>query len=219
MVAAKKSSGKFNSQLFGDVPVLKRKWQAALRPGEPLPRYEDVMLGSLGRLADHIVLLRHDNQALGVSHAGRYIQQWLDDERQEISLDELPPDCATALGEAAANALLNGSPYLATAHCVRDGMVRTYDVLALPTSSRWGGALVGAYVNERGNQYNLLDTIFAATDEGVVSLAAIRDACGELLDFQIVHLNQGAARLLKKPEHDLLWRRLGAGKIHSARAR
>ena len=35
------------------VPVLQRKWQAALRPGEGLPRYEDVMLGSLGRLADH----------------------------------------------------------------------------------------------------------------------------------------------------------------------
>jgi hypothetical protein len=59
MVVAKKSSGteKFNNEMFGDVPVLQRKWKAALRPGEALPRYEDVMLGSLGRLADHIVLL------------------------------------------------------------------------------------------------------------------------------------------------------------------
>ena len=62
----------------------------------------------------------------------------------------LSPDCATALGEAAANALANSRPYLAMAHCVRDGLVRTYDVLALPTSSRWGGTLIGAYVNERG---------------------------------------------------------------------
>jgi len=61
---------------------------------------------------------------------------------------------------------------------VRDGLVRTYDVLALPTSSRWGGALIGAYVNERGAQYNLLDMIFSATDDGVLSLAAIRDADG-----------------------------------------
>ena len=57
MIAAKKSSGKFNTEMFDDVPVLQRKWQAALRPGERLPRYEDVMLGSLGRLADHIALL------------------------------------------------------------------------------------------------------------------------------------------------------------------
>jgi hypothetical protein len=50
MMAAEKSSGKLNTEMFDDVPVLRRKWQAALRPGESLPRYEDVMLGSLGKL-------------------------------------------------------------------------------------------------------------------------------------------------------------------------
>ena len=139
MFAAKRSSGKFNTEMFDDVPVLQRKWQAALRPGEGLPRYEDVMLGSLGRLADHIVLLKNNDQALEVSRTGRYVQQWLNDERWDIPLTALSPDCATALGEAAANALANGRPYLATAHCVRDGLVRTYDVLALPTASRWAG--------------------------------------------------------------------------------
>ncbi|MBR1198320.1 EAL domain-containing protein [Bradyrhizobium sp. AUGA SZCCT0240] len=203
--------GKFNTEMFDDVPVLQRKWQAALRPGEALPRYEDVMLGSLGRLADHIVLLRKDDDALGLSRSGRYIQQWLNDDRWDIPLSDLPPDCATALGEAASSALQNGRPYLASAHCVRDGLVRTYDVLALPTSSRWGGTLVGAYVNERDARYNLLDTIFSATDQGVLSLAAIRDAAGQPADFQIVHLNQGAARLLEQPLAALLWHRLGAG--------
>jgi diguanylate cyclase (GGDEF)-like protein/PAS domain S-box-containing protein len=215
MVAANKSpaksSGKFKTEMFGDVPVLQRKWQAALRPGDRLPRYEDVMLGSLGRLADHIVLLKDHNGTLCVSHTGRYIQQWLNDDRWDIPLSALPPDCATALGEAASSALANGRPYLATAHCVRDGLVKTYDVLAMPTSSRWGGMLIGAYVNERDTQYNLLDTIFSATDEGVLSLAAIRDASGQPFDFQIVHLNQGASRLLKRPSTELLWRRLGAG--------
>ncbi len=211
MIAAKKSSGKFNTEMFGDVPVLQRKWQAALRPGESLPRYEDVMLGSLGRLADHIVLLRDHGETLCVSHTGRYIQQWLNDDRWDIPLSALPPDCATALGEAASSALANGRPYLAAAHCVRDGLVKTYDVLAMPTSSRWGSTLIGAYVNERDTQYNLLDTIFSATDEGVLSLAAIRDADGQPFDFQIVHLNQGASRLLKQPSTELLWRRLGSG--------
>jgi diguanylate cyclase (GGDEF)-like protein/PAS domain S-box-containing protein len=208
--ASKKSSEKFNTEMFADVPVLKRKWQAALRPGEKLPRYEDVLLGSLGRLADHVVLLRNDD-ALTVSHSGRYIQQWLNDDRWDVPLSALPPDCATALGEAASHALQNGRPYLAMAHCVRDGLVRTYDVLALPTSSRWGGTLVGAYVNERDAQFNLLDTIFSATDEGVLSLAAVRDANGRPSDFQIVHLNEGAARLLRQPSTKLLWRRLAAG--------
>jgi PAS domain S-box-containing protein len=192
-----KISEKFEAKLFDDVSILQRKWQAALRPGDRLPRYEDVMLGSLGRLADHIVLIKENNRALEVSRTGRYVQKWLDDERWDIPLDALSPDCATALGEATASALADGRPYLATAHCVRDGLVRTYDVLALPTSSRWGGTLIGTYVNERDGQYNLLDTIFSATDEGVLSLAAIRDARGKPFDFQIVHLNQGAARLFE----------------------
>jgi diguanylate cyclase (GGDEF)-like protein/PAS domain S-box-containing protein len=211
MNAVKRSSGKITAEMFDDVPVLQRKWQAALQPGEKLPRYEDVMLGSLGRLADHIVLLKQNNETIEVSRTGRYIQKWLDDDRWDIPLSALPPDCATTLGEATASALRNSRPYLAVAHCVRDGLVRTYDVLALPTTSRWGGTLIGAYVNERAPQYNLLDAIFSTTDEGVLSLATIRDPGGQPCDFQVVHHNQGASRLLKLPSADLLWRRLSTG--------
>jgi PAS domain-containing protein len=211
MNAVKRSSGKITTEMFDDVPILQRKWQAALRPGEKLPRYEDVMLGSLGRLADHIVLLKENDETIEVSRTGRYIQKWLDDDRWDIPLSALPPDCATTLGEATASALRNSRPYLAVAHCVRDGVVRTYDVLALPTTSRWGGTLIGAYVNERAPQYNLLDAIFSTTDEGVLSLATIRDPGGQPFDFQVVHHNQGASRLLKLPSADLLWRRLSTG--------
>src|ERR1700742_1372269 len=212
MFAARRLPGKLHTEMFDDVPVLQRKWQAALRPGEKLPRYEDVMLGSLGRLADHIVLMKgNDSGTLEVSRTGRYVQKWLADERWDIPLTALSPDCATALGEAAASALANSQPYLAVAHCVRDGLVRTYDILALPTYSRWGGTLIGTYINERGSQYNLLDTIFAATHDGVLSLAALRDALGRPFDFQIVHLNQGASQLLKLSSADLMWRRVCAG--------
>jgi diguanylate cyclase (GGDEF)-like protein/PAS domain S-box-containing protein len=211
MIAAKKLSVKPNVELFDDVPVLQRKWQAALRPGESLPRYEDVMLGSLGRLADHIALLKENDGVFEVSRTGRYIQKWLNDERWDVPLSALSPDCATALGEAAESALANSRPHLAIAHCVRDGLVQTYDILALPTFSRWGGTLIGIYVNERAAQYNLLEAIFSTTDEGVLSLATIRDSAGKPCDFQIVHLNQGASRLLKLPSTELQWRRLSAG--------
>ena len=92
MIAARKSSGKTNAELFDDVPVLQRKWQAAVRPGQSLPRYEEVMLGSLGKLADHIVLLRGSDRTLEVSRSGRYVQKWLDDDRWDIPLSALSPD-------------------------------------------------------------------------------------------------------------------------------
>ena len=217
MSAAKKMPGKPAAEMFDDIPVLQRKWRAALKPGDRLPRYEDVMLGSLGRLADHIALLKGDG-TLELSRSGRYVQKWLGDERWDIPLAELPPDCATALSEAVASALKNGRPHQASAHCVRDGMVRTYDLLALPTASRWGATLVGAYVNERGAQYNLLDAIFAATDDAVVSLATLRDASGQPFDFQVVHHNKSAELLLNAASGGLLWRQIGQGKTLLAAA-
>ncbi|MBA1993637.1 GGDEF domain-containing protein, partial [Escherichia coli] len=81
-----KTSAKFSSEMFADVPVLQRKWQAAVRPGEKLPHYEDVMLGSLGRLADHIVLLRDVDGVLCASHTGRYVQTWLNDDRWDVPI-------------------------------------------------------------------------------------------------------------------------------------
>jgi diguanylate cyclase (GGDEF)-like protein/PAS domain S-box-containing protein len=210
MLAARKSSGNSTPEMFDDIPVLQRKWQAAVRPGEKLPPYEDVMLGSLGRLADHIVLLKEGRDGFEVSRTGRYAQRWLGHDCWDIPIGALSPDCATVLAESAASALGNCRPYLTAAHCVRDGLVQIYDILALPTSSRWGHTLIGVYVNERAPQYNLLDAIFSATDEGVLSLAAIRDSQGRPFDFQIVHHNAGAARLLKLPATELLWQRLSA---------
>ncbi|WP_022720212.1 bifunctional diguanylate cyclase/phosphodiesterase [Rhodopseudomonas sp. B29] len=204
--------GKFSetslNQLSGDLIVLQRKWHAAVQPAQSLPSYEEVMLGSLGRLADHIALLRINGDTLEVSRTGRYVQQWLSDDRWDISLTALPSDCATALTQAAAGALANRRPYLGSAHCVRDGMVQKYTLLALPTSSRWGGTLVGVYINEDGFRYNLLDAIFASTDDGIVSLTAIRGADRRPFDFQIVHLNAGASQLLRHPIDDLQWSRL-----------
>jgi diguanylate cyclase (GGDEF)-like protein/PAS domain S-box-containing protein len=200
-----------NTDPFSDIAVLQRKWNAALRPGLTLPPYEEVMLGSLGRLADNVALLRSADKSLEVLRAGRYIQEWLGDTVWDTPLAALPPDCATALEQAVTSALHNNRPHLGVAHCVRDGLVQTYDLLALPTSSRWGGELIGAYINERKSRYNLLDAIFASTNEGILSLATIRNASGDPCDFQIVHLNDGASRLLQCPPDELRWQRLSAG--------
>ncbi|KIZ39480.1 MULTISPECIES: putative bifunctional diguanylate cyclase/phosphodiesterase [Rhodopseudomonas] len=200
-----------NGQLLGDLTVLQRKWDAAIHPGQKLPRYEEVMLGSLGRLADHIMLLKIDADTLEVSRTGRYVQEWIGDDRWDIPLSVLPPDCATALSQAVSGALHNCRPFLANAHCVRDGIVQKYELLALPTLSRWGGTLVGVYVNEAGSRYNLLDAIFSSTDDGILSLTAVRDSSMRPVDFQIVHLNDGAARLLQRTVEALQWSQLGDG--------
>jgi len=197
--------------LFSDVAVLQRKWRAARKPGRSLPLYEDVMLGSLGRLADNIALLKGQGDGIEFLRAGRYVEGWFENQIHDTPIAMLPPDWAMTLAEASASARHNASPYVASAYCVRHGKVQTFDVLALPMTSRWGDALTSIYVNERGLAFDLLDAVFCATNDGVLSLSAIRDAQNEPVDFQIVHLNQGAARLLRLPPDELRWRRLSAG--------
>ena len=211
MTTVSASSQNPDIQFGSDLAVLQRKWQAAVLPGQGLPGYEEVMLGSLGRLADHIALLKVDGDDLELSRTGRYVQSWVGHDRWNVPLSDVPPDCALALAQVARNALQNQRPHLAVASCVRDGLVQKYDLLALPTASRWGGTLIGVYVNEQGRRYHLLDSIFTTTDDGILSLAAIRDHQQRSSDFHIVHLNPSAARLLGQPAQALLWSRLRAG--------
>ena len=71
VIAAKNLSAQADIKVFDDIPALQRKWQAAVRPGQILPGYEEVMLGSLGRMADHIVLLKSQGDSYEVSRSGR----------------------------------------------------------------------------------------------------------------------------------------------------
>ncbi|HEY0236829.1 MAG TPA: EAL domain-containing protein [Afipia sp.] len=197
--------------LFSDISILQRKWRAAQKPGQRLPFFEDVMLGSLGRLSDNIMLLRRHDSGLEATRAGREVEAWLDAEIWDTPVSGLAPDCALSLEEATASAHSNGKPYRATVHCVRHGNVQAYDILALPLASRWGDDMTSVYVHVSGEQYDLLEAVVSATDDGILSLTAIRDADGRPVDFQIVHLNQATARLLKRPPDELRWRRLSVG--------
>jgi diguanylate cyclase (GGDEF)-like protein/PAS domain S-box-containing protein len=190
--------------LLSDKIVIERMWRGSVKPGKTLPQYEDVVLGSLGRLGDHLLLFAGAAPAeFKVLRAGRKIRDWLGTDPRDKTLTELPRDCALALGEVLAQSIAAGVPVLHRMHRVADGMVETYEMLAFPMACRWGPPLAGVYVGEAAHRYNLVDTIFRSTEEGIVALAAIRDAKGGVADFQIVAFNQGASELLGIDESDL----------------
>ena len=174
--------------LLADITVIERMWRAALAPGKKLPQYEDVVLGSLGRLADHLVLFEGDasGAAFRVLRAGRKIRDWIGFDVRNKAIADLPRDCAIALGAVVAQSIEARAPVPYRAHRVADGMVETYEMLAFPMACRWGQSLVGVYVAEAGTRYNLVDTIFRSTNEGILALAAIRNTSGAAIDFQIV---------------------------------
>jgi diguanylate cyclase (GGDEF)-like protein/PAS domain S-box-containing protein len=199
----------FDTTSTEDIRILRRKWQAAAGPRGELPPFEEVVLGSLGRLADHLILVGGDSlDSLHMMRAGRRIQEWIGSDIRGKLVKDLPADRAILLAEVLSQALKTCEVIQSITHRVRDGLVETCDVVALPMSCRWGGNLVTVYIGEPRTRYNLVDRIYSATDEGILAFAAIRDSVGHPIDFQLVALNEGASRLLGKPERELLWRRV-----------
>ena len=195
--------------LLSDKTVIERVWRGSLAPGRKLPHYEDVVLGSLGRLADHLLLVEGSTvEEFKVLRVGRTIRDWIGCDARDRRLDELPRNCAIALGEALQQSIQASEPISYRMHRVANGLVETYELLAFPMACRWGRSLTGVYIGEAGNRYNLVEAIFRSTEEGIIALAAIRNAAGRAIDFQVVALNQSAAELLGLTVDKLLWSRL-----------
>jgi len=195
--------------LLEDKTVIERMWRGSVRLGKKLPQYEDVVLGSLGRLGDHLILFEGGSSPeFKVLRAGRKVHELLGSDLRDRRLKDLPRDCAIALDDVLARAIEAGAPVPYRMYRVAEGMVETYEMLAFPMACRWGPPLMGVYVGEAGTRYNLVDTIFRSTNEGIVALAAVRNATGAAVDFQIVAVNQGAAELLGVDEIKLQWCRL-----------
>jgi len=202
--------------LLSDKTIIERLWRGSVRPGNTLPHYEDVVLGRLGRLGDHLLLFEGGAAAeFKVLRGGRKVRELLGSDLRDKRLKELPRDCALALGEVLGQAIEAGAPVPYRMHRVADGLVETYEMLAFAMACRWGAPLVGVYIGEAGARYNLVDAIFRSTDEGIVALAAIRNAAGAAVDFQIVAVNQGAAELLGVGEKELQWCRLSELSLES----
>ncbi|HYA72548.1 MAG TPA: EAL domain-containing protein [Roseiarcus sp.] len=194
-----------------DIAELRRRWRVARPIGEPLPPYEELLLGSLGRIDDNIVLLASDSADWNIHRAGRDVRRWIEGADRNVRLSQLEPDFAWALSNAARCAVKNSAPHLTEAYFARHGYVQCYDILALPLANRWGPTFVAVYVGERGQRYSLVDSIFHSSDDGVVALAVIRDEDRRPIDFQIIDLNARATRLLGQSAERLRWRRLSEG--------
>jgi PAS domain S-box-containing protein len=144
-------------------------------------------------------------QAFKVLRCGRGLWDWVGSNVEQKMVDELPQEFAQPLRIVVDQALQSGRPVTQHSRRVRGGMVETFEFLALPLSCRWGITLVAAHVIKVGTPFNLVDTIFRSTEEGILALAAVRDAAGRPSDFQIVAFNAGAANLVGRSEEELRW--------------
>jgi diguanylate cyclase (GGDEF)-like protein/PAS domain S-box-containing protein len=191
-----------------DAKVILRNWQSARR-NNILPPYEEVVLGRVGRAGAQTALVRLiGGSQFVISSAGSAFENWIGRQANDLDIGELAPDSTRVFREALDNALATQNPVHSVAHSVRHGHVSAYDLIVFPLANRWGAPLLLAYVRERQNRYSLIDAMFAATHDGLMALAPVRTISGDIEDFQLVSLNDGAARLMERRIEDASWQRL-----------
>ncbi|WP_445503812.1 putative bifunctional diguanylate cyclase/phosphodiesterase [Microvirga sp. G4-2] len=191
--------------------ALQQRWHALRTVPGSLPSYEDMVLGGLGRHADNTALVATSGyEPLAILWGGTRFERWLGQEIQSLEIERLPADIAHGVREITHNALQSQIP--ATIHCIRarQGTIESTGLLALPLASRQGVPFVLLFIEGVTSRLDLVDAIFRATNQGMLALSAVRDSQGQVSDFTILALNEGAARLLQRPVSDLCLQRLSS---------
>ncbi len=202
-------SNEANGSLFLETAVLRTTWESASRTAHGLPRFEEVALGSLGRLSDETALLKCDSErGYPVLRAGIRFEEWIGRPTKSVKISDLPQNYSVPLCECVGRAVEQTAPAFSLAHFVRDGMVTSYEILALPLHWRSGDSLAMVFVRQRTVKYSLAETLFNASKAGLVTMASLRHAGDQTLDFQVVGLNESALTLFDQGREALLWRRV-----------
>lgn len=208
---------------FDDVRLILRRWQGA-QVGDGLPPYEELTLGSIGRFADEIAVIRYDGGAgHAVLRAGQRFRSVVGLRQTSQSLCDLPHVFTLSIGSAIDQARAAGEPRLAVCRWLVDGKVSTIEIVALPLSCRWPGEYFLLFLRPRKSQFNLAKLLINSTQEGIVGLSPVESAAGD--DFCILSINEAAARFLGSTVDGLQFtllsdalRRIGIGEIPAALA-
>lgn len=179
---------------FDDVRLILRRWQAA-RVDDGLPPYEELTLGSIGRFADEVAVIRRDGDAIHcVLRAGQRFRSVVGLRQTSQSLGDLPHVFTLSIGSAIDQARAAREPRLAVCRWLVDGKVSTIEIVALPLSCRWPGEYFLLFLRPRKSQFNLARLLINSTQEGIVGLSPVESDAGD--DFCILSINEAAARFL-----------------------
>ncbi|WP_321345109.1 EAL domain-containing protein [Breoghania sp.] len=191
------------------IDYLLLRWRSERTKADALPPYENVALGNLGHFADSMALVVQTSAGeYNLARVGSAFGDWGEISRDGGSFSCLRPDRAHSMRDAIRYSLQSKEPARVTTHQVAHGQFETYDLWALPLSSLWGPEVFVLVLDRRETQHDVVDTMFGATNEGMIALTAIMDADNEVVDFQFIAFNEGATRLLNRPAKELQWSRL-----------
>ncbi len=189
---------------FSDAHYMLRCWKAA-RVGASLPPYEEVTLGSLGRFADELAIVRTTPADTGsILRAGKTVRSIMRlDENEAPDLSHVPLVFERALRAAIVQARQASEPRLALCRWLIDNKVSTLEIIAFPLSCRWPGEYFLIFMRPRKAQLNLPKLLINASQQGILGLSPLIGDDGQPEDFHILSANKAAARFFGARDEEL----------------
>lgn len=196
---------------FDDVRLVLRRWQAACIDAA-LPPYEELALGSVGRFADEMAVVRlQPGTDAFILRAGPRFSVIAGLAEPAATFSVLPLAFQRTVSGAIDLARAAARPRLALCRSIVDGMVTTVEVLALPLSCRWPGEYFLVFARPRKSQIDLARLLINSAEEGILALSTLESA-GEARDYQILSINNAAARFLGVSAEEMRFRPLSEAK-------
>lgn len=127
--------------------------------------------------------------AYGLDMAGRLVS-------------EMPAPSAAAYRDVLARVCAERRPLLGVFESVSVQKVKSWERLMLPCVAPCGADRIATYVTARCSREDLLTAVLEASQDGIMSVRAVRDPAGRVIDAVVVTANQQAAEYSGHP----VWR-------------
>ena len=194
---------------FVDAGMIARRWQAARSVQSGLPAYEELALGTLGRFADEMAVVRcTQDQEPMILRAGARFEAIVGAACASRPVSDLFHAFSFAIRAALDGARIRRSPHMALSKALVDGMVSTIETIAFPLSCRWPGEYFLLFVRPRESRLELAHMLINSAQQGIMALSPVERSAEADLDFYILGINVGAARYFgaspEKLQHTLL---------------
>lgn len=193
---------------FSDVLDLLFEWRSHSEREDGLPEpdhFEERLDGPTGA---NLMVLREVADDFRFERVGHAIPPLFGHNPQGQLLGTLPYRGSQAYMPRYRDCIATGRPVFSVQRKVVFGIPGSSERLLLPLSLPGGAAGLMVYVRSRADNYNLIRAVFDASQDGVLVVAAIRDAAGALLDFEVIAVNSAGAALVGGEPDQLIGNRL-----------
>ncbi len=176
---------------------------------DDLPELAQFDTAALQDFADNLMIVRKtDNGMFQIAQAAAHVEGLVKRRLGGCYISDIGPNVGPYLTSVLEQALHSEEPIYSMHRSEFVVTIQTWELLALPVRRAAKDIDLFVYAYPLQFHHEFLEAVLDANPDGVVSIRAVRDEDGSIIDAIILSANPAAARLLAIPRETLLGGRL-----------